>query len=296
LTTDKQLGLQAATRWLKNKFYGSHSGSPFGTTARDPAFYSQISKDHDAWRKKGGPTQGNPVDNPELAEKLLWRRGNEIVESPNINDLVRSRDANQFTWENLMKDDAERAAKSTVKLLASRRFNGSPSFEKWANNPDNMNGMITHAWTRLTTLVTGAPPEEYRSEKKRISWANAAIEKYIDDYFVKQATGQGGKGADDAPDAIDLARSKDSSDTVNTGIRHHRSDDEEPAGNFVMPKSDEFDGGVKPILSGDEAEREAERIRQQAQNVSQQLRKPAHISVKDWLRMTPEQRRAATQS
>lgn len=243
LNKDMRLGLQVAQRWMASKSYGPNIGTRYGTNMPDKAFYDQISKDFEAWQRGGGrPVEGNPVDDPQLAAKLLWRRDNEIMESPNIADANLKRDEAKFpTWEKLLKDDARRATGATIRLLIDRM---GDRFRSWIEtNPEEKMQMELKALAELTTRKTGVNPSEYRKESKRLRWCNEAASRHVDDFFKKQrASGEGGKGEEEGLGISDLAVSKERGNSVNTMAPTSKTDEPTSRPDDIVT----WDAGTEP--------------------------------------------------
>lgn len=293
------MGLQTASRWLQSKSHQPQQGIRYGDMKNDPAFYEQISKDHELWRT----TEMQPVKtasaDPSIAERLTWRKGNMIVEPPNIQDKYENRDPERFSWEELLRDDAKRAVNSALSLLGRTRFLKDPNFKTWAKQSDVNEDMITRALTELMVRKTGVmsykgDKDAYRRESVRSRWASAAVEQYVDEIYAKRARGTTG---DDDKTYDDPNVSKDDGDTVNTLATGSKRPEER---DFLVPAPQEEPEEVSPkraSMSPEEWEGELARMQQSVPALplvyDRAKMVPLGIKRSDWFMMSRDQKVAA---
>lgn len=271
------LSKNAAERWLdhEKREYRPQHGLVGGSFMPDNEFLKIISQDHDAWRK--GMTQGRPVKDEELAEKLTWRRGDQIVESPNIEDMPGvKRDIRSMTWDEILHDDAERAVKEAIDLLGRTKFITDKNFKTRVQPvyDEILQDVVTELMFRKTGMG-----DQYRSESRRIRWGNNAAVISIKRLLApKDAAGKGKE--EEGEHSID-PRSRESAPNMNV-IAPEIGDEPEPE--FEKETDPNWDAEVSRMT------------RQSAPQGPQGPQKPAHIPMLVWMKAkTPEEKQKLIQ-
>jgi len=293
-------GKQVATRWLKNKKFHPNWATNYGTMLKDNDFYKQISIDHDAWRKSGGePVSGVPLVKNVKVEKLTWRDGDTIIQSPNIADAGVAYNADSMSWDDLIKHDAYKGVMLAIGILSGTKYKGDPNFRTNVNAPKSVddigNNEIGQAvLTDLMVSKTGVDPEEYRSQAQRIKFAKQAASRAIIDFFKQRGRGgEGGKDSDDMPSGIDSAAAREKGDTNNTGVATHRTDAPETSSSFAVGHDDDdtdYDYDLDPNEPQDFT---AQRPQAPGTSPLMSFRKPGNVGMQAWMKMSPEQKLAA---
>lgn len=225
------IGMQAMTRWQDRGTWNPNNATRGSEALFDPAFYEQISKDWEKWRTRDSEVvHGNEVNDPELAEKLAWRKpgSNLIVQSPNIKDFppFAGRDDESMSWYELMEDDVKRGVKAELEFLAKTVYVKNPEWKsKLMQSEMDYDSIVQQALYQLMHGRVGS--KEYRSEKNRNMWVKRSVDKTVASLMKQRATGQAGLEKDDIHSgAEDKAVTHSAGNyNVQTGRQNHRIDE-----------------------------------------------------------------------